>query len=360
MPATTPSGNVTIASGSSTNISINETYAAYQWSTGATTQSITVNSAGSYTCIVTNSNGCQGTTAPVVVTVSGNSLTATCTNDNSDLYFGYSGDQTSNITVTPSGGTGPYTVQLTMSRPLRCNQVTDAGDEVWTGGSGGTTINNACPVFPGLATLAPVSAKTISSGAYGVKVTLMDDADIIATVTDNNGATYSCATHIHGEDVRCFAGQSGNAKVTLCHKTGSAKNPCVKMCVDESDVSAHLAHGDFLGNCTANCQPPSILASQSSSVKSDLMEKSVVLRVYPNPTNGRFTVELQIPDKLNGKAEIQLMDVTGRRVLSDNAGMVNGWLQKQITPPSTLASEAYIVSVIMNNRTYKAKLIYAQ
>jgi hypothetical protein len=77
VPTTTPTGNVTIASGSSINIKVNETYNAYLWSTGAATQGITVNSAGSYTCKVTNSNGCQGTTAPVVVTVSAGLIAGT-------------------------------------------------------------------------------------------------------------------------------------------------------------------------------------------------------------------------------------------------------------------------------------------
>ena len=38
-------------------------------------------------------------------------------------------------------------------------------------------------------------------------------------------------------------------KVTICHKTGSKKNPQHTIVVSSNALDAHLAHGDTLGPC---------------------------------------------------------------------------------------------------------------
>lgn len=38
-------------------------------------------------------------------------------------------------------------------------------------------------------------------------------------------------------------------KVTICHRTGSKKNPFVTITVSRNAVPAHLRHGDRLGRC---------------------------------------------------------------------------------------------------------------
>ena len=38
-------------------------------------------------------------------------------------------------------------------------------------------------------------------------------------------------------------------KVTICHRTGSRKNPFVTITVSRNAVPAHLRHGDRLGRC---------------------------------------------------------------------------------------------------------------
>ena len=41
-----------------------------------------------------------------------------------------------------------------------------------------------------------------------------------------------------------YAGQ-----ITICHHTGSAKNPGVTITVNANALPAHLAHGDTIGPC---------------------------------------------------------------------------------------------------------------
>jgi gliding motility-associated-like protein len=100
----------------------------YQWSTGETTQSITVAQSGSYTVTVTDGNGCVGTSAPVEVVVNNNPtpevvadgplafcaggsviLTA-ASNGNIVSYLWSNGETTQSITVSTAG---TYSVVVT-------------------------------------------------------------------------------------------------------------------------------------------------------------------------------------------------------------------------------------------------------
>src|SRR4030095_4879550 len=117
---------------------------------------------------------------------------------NSALYFGYSGDQTSTITgKATGGGTGPYKIEIKMSRPLMCDVINSAGDEVWNPAGGSViTSGNSCGSTP-VSTLSGVSL----NGTYSVNVTLLEDADFYVTIIDANGCrSETCITHVHGED----------------------------------------------------------------------------------------------------------------------------------------------------------------
>ena len=97
----------------------------YLWSTGDTTQSIVVFSTGSYTVTVTDANGCEGTSDPVVINVNDNpeptitpdGPTTLCDGDGLLLeaspavsYLWNTGATTHQVTV---GITGTYWVQVT-------------------------------------------------------------------------------------------------------------------------------------------------------------------------------------------------------------------------------------------------------
>ena len=106
-----PGGSVTLTAPAS---------ASYLWSTGATTQSITVSTGGSYSVNVTNGSGCSATSAPTVVTVnplpavfvvSGGGLSF-CDNllpiyvSNSQAGVTYQLKRGNTLVASQSGGTG--------------------------------------------------------------------------------------------------------------------------------------------------------------------------------------------------------------------------------------------------------------
>ena len=72
--------------------------------------------------------------------------------------------------------------------------------------------------------------------------------------------------------------------------------------------------------------------------------------IYPNPSNGQFTIE----QKASGKVNIEIVDVNGRIVysISENA---SGNLKKQID--TNLPSGVYIIKVSSNEGQSTSKLI---
>ena len=66
-PAPSITGNAAICPGGSVTLTADSGYNSYLWNTGASTQSITVNAANTYTVTVTNNNGCTGSISKTII-----------------------------------------------------------------------------------------------------------------------------------------------------------------------------------------------------------------------------------------------------------------------------------------------------
>jgi hypothetical protein len=278
-------------------------------------------------------------------------ITATVVNKNPHLYYGYSGDQADTIVVTPSGGTGPYTVSVTMNRNMICNYINDAGDEAWkaSGGTGGTTTNNVCGSITG----HPVSTATISAGgSYTIYATLLDSAVYTVTVTDIHMCnTYTKSDSIWSEDVRCFAGNSSVHKVQLCHQTGSAKNPCVSICVDSSAVAEHLAHGDAMGPCPKNGCGTSYNNS-ATAIAQTLNSQNLKVSIMPNPSVSGIDFRLTTSGANNQEIQIRVLNMVGTQVYS-----TRGSANETYRFGANFLSGIYLVEIIQNNSVQTLKII---
>jgi hypothetical protein len=267
-----------------------------------------------------NSSSCTFT---VTVTPT---LDVTVTNSNPQLYYGYSLDQSTVIKGTPTGGAAPYKIVITMNRALGCNAVTSTGDEGWVPSAGGSSVSNTCP-SSGAGSI-PVSTilNVAAGGSYSVTATLMANATFTITVTDKNGCTISKTAKVASEDARCFAGNSGNSKVKLCHRTGNANDPCHELCVDGSAVAAHLAHGDFIGACTPGCIAPPVFAGRGNGAGNiQSAETKLSVKVIPNPTESFFAV--MINSSRTEEVRVRITDLLGR-VIEEKTGIVpNGVVQ---------------------------------
>jgi len=98
----------------------------------------------------------------------------------------------------------------------------------------------------------------------------------------------------------------------MCHQTGSPKNPCTEICVDESAVQIHLNHGDFVGTCGTECGGMTHLRPVVKGKEEiiDVSEFKVI--AYPNPSNHRFTLAVQ--GGSDEQVEVVVYDMLARMV----------------------------------------------
>ncbi|HRB38249.1 MAG TPA: PKD domain-containing protein, partial [Bacteroidia bacterium] len=96
LPTPVITGNNSICSGTQTTLSAGN-YSAYQWSTGATTDSIAVSNGANYIVTVTDVNGCSGTSAPFALTINQlptaiiSGSTAICIGQSTSLQIQFTG-----------------------------------------------------------------------------------------------------------------------------------------------------------------------------------------------------------------------------------------------------------------------------
>lgn len=195
-PTISAGGSTTFCAGGSVTLTASAG-SSYLWSNGATTSSINVTTAGTYTVQVTNGNGCQsaassGTTVtvnalPATPTISaggpttfcaGGSVTLTSTPGSSYLWS--NGATSASINVTTAG---TYTVQV--SNAAGCQSTASAGTSV--------TVNSL-PAAPTISASGPTTF--CSGGSVTLTSTpgssyLWSNGSTSASINVNSAGTYT-------------------------------------------------------------------------------------------------------------------------------------------------------------------------
>ncbi|TNF47856.1 MAG: T9SS type A sorting domain-containing protein [Bacteroidetes bacterium] len=216
-PSISASGSTALCSGNSVTLT-SSPGTTYLWSTGETTSSILVSSAGSYTVQVANGSGClSDASSPTIVTVgtppsqpsisAGGTTTfceggsVTLTSSAGTSYLWSNGETTPSINVTTSG---TYTVQVTNSSGCQSTA------------SVGTTVTvNALPAAPSISVGGPTTfcdggSVTLTSSAGTTY--LWSNGATTASISPTTSGTYSVqVTNVAG----CQSSASAGTTVTV-------------------------------------------------------------------------------------------------------------------------------------------------
>jgi len=206
VPVVNPIGATTFCQGGSVTLTTGS-FASYLWSTGETTQSITVSASGSYTVTVTDGNGCEGTSAPITVTVNPLPTPTVSAGGPTTFCQGGSVTLTSSPAVSYLWSNGQTTQSITVSTAGSFSvTVTDGNGCQGTSVPVVTTINsNPTPTITadgpttfcvgGSVTLTASSGSSFvwSTGATTQSITVSAAGSYTVTVTDANGCSGTSA-----------------------------------------------------------------------------------------------------------------------------------------------------------------------
>lgn len=318
------------------------------WSTGATTQSITVSASGNYTVTVTNASGCSATSAATTVTVnpnppaviSANGALTFCNGGSVVLtanagtsYLWSNGATTQAITVNGPVGTTSYTVAVTQAggcisnspatsvtvNPIPAANVTASGPLTFCQGGNVVLTASAGGSSYAWSNGVTTQANTVTaSGSYTVVVTGVggctntSGATVVA-VSPNPQVTITASPHsslFPGLTTTLTANVTPPGSYTYVWR----KNGVVIPGATTSTI-ANVTLAD-IGSYTVAVANTSGLPCGSTSPAFVLKDSvTTKLFIYPSPNNGVFSVAYYSPGT-NVKNVLTIFDSKGAMVYS--------------------------------------------
>lgn len=372
-PTICPGENITLTATAGT---------AFLWSNGATTQSITVNQPGTYTCDVTTFCGTGTATynvysapAPSLPVPAADTVTI-CTQSNTTLTATSSGttywyDSSNNLlgvgntlnTPTLTSNTTYYAVNqlshsdTTFSQPVNSN----------IGSGSFVTSSVQYNIFNVYSAVTILSAELENSAAGNVTIQLQDSAgNMLQTTTINLTAVGVQRVPLN------FTVNPGNnyrMAVTAMPSGGLYRNnggvsfpydvPNVLRITNSSNglASYYWLYNWELATTNQTCASAGVPVTVMVDPCLGMGENAdfrASFNLAPNPNNGEFQVNFNAVNKSD--AYVRVLDLSGRLVYTENFGQVSGRVNRSLNL-STLAKGTYMFSVVYEGKPYTRKLV---
>ena len=246
----------------------------YQWSTGATSATINVNTAGNYSVTASTENGCSGSTSvnvvenqPAIVTITGNSVICnetgtTLTATSGASYLWSSGETTQSINVNNPGSysvtvmnangcSGSSSQTVTMMEPAVITGntnicegesailfVSGAGTYTWSNGAHTSTITVGTPGTYTVTASLPNGCSSTASAEVTVASaptpTILGNTTLCqgetTTLTANGGVSYTWSNTTTNNSIS--VSQSGVYTVTATNAEGCSNTANVTVTVN--------------------------------------------------------------------------------------------------------------------------------
>ncbi len=382
LPIVTISGPLTFCEGGSVTLTAPAGFSGYLWSNGATTQSVTVTESGSYTVSVSDGNGCTGTSTEVDVTVYAKptpTLTVVngtfCTGDSATVsapagYVNYTWVSQNGVSYGTS-----RSIVVKASDDIFC-QVVDVNGCAGVSDTVKLTMNRVqTPVVTvnGPTTFCEGGAVTLtapegytsyvwSNGVVGRTITVDRAGEYFVTVANQTCPAVSAKTSITVNNLPAVPTIQRMGDVLSANSTAATAYQWIRNGVDMPGAANKQLTVNLPGTYRVRITDANGCENTSegfdvilTDVNDDVVAgHQAALRVSPNPTNGRFTIETIVSEA--GPVRIELVNALGELVMTLNETSVAGNFRATVDM-GTLSAGAYNVVVSAGSQRWVARMV---
>ena len=374
-------GSNNLCSGGSVFLSVTAG-SSFLWSTGETTQNITVTQAGSYTCQVTNYCG-TSTSLPFTVnsvvpnapSLIGDTVcvegTMTLTANGTGTISWY--DAQNNMLGTGSSFTTPVlntTTQYFAENTDTYSDSTYAEPHTNGIGGGGYRTSVQSNIFNALQNFTLQSVLVYSTNAGSITVQLKNSADSILSSLAVSVPAGESRVNLNFSvpadsslklGVSSFTGFSTNQG--LYRNDNSAIYPYeIPGLLSITGTTAGASYYYYLydweiltenGTCTSPRVEVSAVVESCAALGEDVAFKNSI-SLFPNPNNGQFEVNFNtIKD---ADVTIDIIDIVGKTIQSQSLKNLNGFVKKAIDIKN-FSKGIYLMNLTFEGKTYTKRFI---